>query len=98
MFETCTEAASTTDSPCPTEYAEYGASAFAEAAGANDEELSPPEPLTPAPEDQAPAGDDPAGGDRPVLEDLSVRLDSGALPKEACFIRAFDLMGFVVSP
>ena len=30
--------------------------------------------------------------------DPSVRLDSGALPKEPFFIRAFDLMDFVLSP
>ena len=92
LFETYTAAASITDRPDPTEYAEYGTAAFADAAGANDEELPLPEPLTPAPDDQAPTGDDPAGGDGPVLGDLSVRLDSGALPKEVCCIRAFDIL------
>ena len=48
--------ASITDRPDPTEYAEYGTAAFADAAGANNEELSPPEPLTPAPDYQAPTG------------------------------------------
>ena len=69
LFETFTEAASITDRSGPTEYAEYGTAAFAEAAGANDGELFPPEPPTPAPENQAPARDDPAGGDGPVLGD-----------------------------
>ena len=59
LSETYIETASITNRPGPTEYAEYGAAVFAEAAGANDEERPPPKPLTPAPEDQAPAGDDP---------------------------------------
>ena len=54
-------------------------------------------PLTAAPEDQAPAGDDPAGGGGPMLGDPDVRLDSGALPKEACCIRVFDLTDLVLS-
>ena len=32
-----------------------------------------------------------------MIGDPSARLDSGALPKEACCIRAFDLMDFVLS-
>ena len=51
LFETCTEAASITDRPDLSEFAEYGTAAFAEAAGANDEEPFTPGPLTPAPGD-----------------------------------------------
>ena len=58
---------------------------------------SPPqEPPTPAPDDQAPAEDDPAGDGGPMPGDTSLRLDSGALPKEVC-IRAFNLMDFALS-
>ena len=73
-----TKAAFITDRPGPAENAGCVAAAFAGAAGANDEDLSPPEPPTPAPEDHAPAGDGPVGGDGPMLGDPSVRLDSGA--------------------
>ena len=44
LLEAYTEAASITDRPGPNKYAEYGTAAFAEAAGANDEELSSQEP------------------------------------------------------
>ena len=71
-LKTYNEADSITVRPGSTEFAEYGTAASAEAAGANDEELFPPEPPTPAPEDQAPAEDDPAGGDGPVLGDPGV--------------------------
>ena len=54
--------------------------------------------LTPAPEDQAPTGNDPAGSGGPVFGDPGVRLDSDALPKEVCCIRASNLMDFVLSP
>ena len=90
--------ASITDRLGPAEYAECGTAAFADAAGANDEELSPPESLTPAPEGQAPTGDDPAGSEGPVLGNSGVRQDSGALPKTACCIRAFGIMDFVLLP
>ena len=88
LFETYAEADSITDRPGPTKFAEYGTSAFAGAAGANDDELPPPEPLAAALEDQTPTGDNPAFGDGPVLGDPSVRLDSAALPKEAICTRA----------
>ena len=56
LFENFPEVASFTDRPDPTEYAEYGTAAFAEAAGAKDEEIPPPKPLTPAPENQSARG------------------------------------------
>ena len=89
LFET--EAASITDRLGPTENAEYGTAGFVKEAGANDEELSPPVPLTPAPEDQVPTGDDLAGGGGPVLGDPRASFDTGALPKDATCVHGFDL-------